>query len=387
MRVNIATSIRDEYQRLGDMAGLRNVILGSVKHSTDLLRRAYEMIAVADHYRAALPIEVLVSALGVDYGEWRDATRPESGAWGLFYDDETEEEGTICFHVRNDVVTRFIVEAINGGAIGHSGELRVLHTLLSACHGRSLPVYREFCVRVLVPHHKLKRLNHEEGLSLFDAAIGALPFQDRTLVHQRGLWIKNVGGDPSEAKKVLTAALSTPIYPYASRSEAEEHIHTSLAATLLDEIDKNLVPLEEGKRDVLDHLAQARGSGFFNAKAVHVQANLILRLAGKERSEASADFVAIINKGLADIDHTVLLLQGQARESREAANDLIMLGDVRSEILSRTLPLEQLKTAALALWDEFRNPEGFVLVSRKLFAEALCAIRSTTLLSINAKST
>jgi hypothetical protein len=150
-KAKIASSIRDEYNRLGDIAGLRSLILGGMKHSTELLRRAYAMVAVADGYRSAVPIEVLVSALGVDYTAWRDATRPDSGAWGLFYNDDQEDEGTICFHVRNELVTRFVVEAVNGGNFGHSGEVQVLNSLLAACTGRSSPVYREFCVRVLVP--------------------------------------------------------------------------------------------------------------------------------------------------------------------------------------------------------------------------------------------
>src|SRR5262249_51565812 len=121
-RANIASSIRDEYNRLGDMAGLKTVILGSMKHSTELLQRAYQMVAVADNYRAAVPIEVLVSALGVGYDAWLEATSPESGAWGLFYDDESEVKDTICFHIRNALVTKFVVEAVNGGSFGHSGE-------------------------------------------------------------------------------------------------------------------------------------------------------------------------------------------------------------------------------------------------------------------------
>src|SRR5262249_4808510 len=90
-RATIASAIRDEYFRLGDIAGLTKVIIKAAQMGSEILKRAYEMVAVADHYRGRLPMEVLVSALGVDYGEWRDATRPHSAAWGLLYEEESEE--------------------------------------------------------------------------------------------------------------------------------------------------------------------------------------------------------------------------------------------------------------------------------------------------------
>src|SRR5437899_2760822 len=81
---------------------------------------------------------------------------------------------------RNSIVTQSIVETINGGSLGRSGELRVMKELLKACNGRSSSVYREFCVRVLVPHDKLvERLDYEEGMQLYEEAIAALPYPDK----------------------------------------------------------------------------------------------------------------------------------------------------------------------------------------------------------------
>ena len=48
-------------------------------------------------------------------------------------------------------------------------------------------------MRVLVPYEKLDRLEYDEGLHLYDEAIGALPHPDKTLVHHKGLWVKNKG--------------------------------------------------------------------------------------------------------------------------------------------------------------------------------------------------
>ena len=129
-RVGIASSVRDEYHRLGDIAGLTKAILGTVNQSTHILKTAYEMVAVADHYRASIPIEVLVSALGIPYDAWVNSTRPNSAAWGLFYSEESMDGQTVFYRTRNSIITRMIVEALNGGMSGHTGELRVMTKLL-----------------------------------------------------------------------------------------------------------------------------------------------------------------------------------------------------------------------------------------------------------------
>ncbi len=369
-RVNIASSVRDEYHRLGDIAGLAKVILGTAQGGTEILKKAYEMVAVADHYRGCLPMEVLVSALGVDYGQWVDATRDDSAAWGLLYAEEFDDGQTVWYRTRNSVVTRLIVETINGGSLVRSGELRILTELLQACHGRSSPVYREFCVRILLPQEKLEGLEFEEGLRLFDAALNALPFKDKTLLHHKGLWIKNKGRDASAARKILEQALETPVYPYVNRAEANEHIHTSLAATILDQIDQQTTSLAEGKRLILEHLSKARSNAFFDAKPVHVQANMICKLADKLSAPESPDYFALINRAISDVDHTLLILQSPAMASGHLVGDIRMLESIRDEVLVKFTNVEDLKVQAETLWNDFQSQEGFVLASRKLFAIA-----------------
>ena len=78
------------------------------------------------------------------------------------------------------------------------------------------------------------------GCRYHNAALGALPLPDRTFIHQKGLWMKDKANDPLLAKSVLEEALVTEVYPYTERGEAEEHIHTSIAATLLDAADRKI---------------------------------------------------------------------------------------------------------------------------------------------------
>jgi hypothetical protein len=368
-RAHIASSVRDEYHRLGDVAGLARVILKTAQGGTEILKRAYEMVAVADRYHGCLPMEVLVTALNIDYQEWRDSTGADSAAWGLLYSQESPD-GTVWYRTRNEIVTRLIVDTLNGGTLVHSGEVRVLTELLRACGGRSSSVYREFCVRVLVPHEKLAALGYEEGLQLYDVALEALSLPDKTLVHQKGLWVKDKGQDAAAARKVLEQALSTPVYPYAIRGEANEHIHTSLAATVLQQINQKSVGVEEGKSLILDHLAKARSRMFFNAQAVHVQANTICKLADKVSDPKSPDYIALINQAVADVDHTLVLLQTPSTGSARSSHDVQMLEQVRDEVWVKVGSPDELKEQAERLWTDFRNQEGFVLAARKLSSTA-----------------
>jgi hypothetical protein len=147
-RESIQASVREEYLRLGERAGLSRIIIGTYNKTTAFLRQAYAMVAVADHYHTPIPIEVLVSALGVPYRDWIDVAGTNGPAWGLLYADPSADCETISYRPRNSVVTSILVETINGGKLAHSGEVEQLMTLLGACTGTS-PIYREFCVNIL----------------------------------------------------------------------------------------------------------------------------------------------------------------------------------------------------------------------------------------------
>ena len=369
-KAHIASSIRDEFYRLGDVAALTQVILGSATRTTQLLKSAYEMVAVADCFGAPLPIEVLVSALGVRYDEWLHAGRSDGPAWGLLYSEDSDEGDTVCYRTRNSVVTRVIIEAINGGSLGHSGELRVMSELLRACTG-SQAAYREFCVRVLVPHDGIERLEFADGLRLYEDALAALPYPDKTLMHHKGLWIKNKGKDPVQASGVLSEALITPVYPYAERGEADEHIHTSLAATGLDAINQGTVAIEEGKAIVLEHLEKARSQDFFNVRRVHVQANLMVRLADKFHNDQTPDIFELINRAVADVDRTLRIITSPLDQRRHAANDVKMLEAARDQILAKVRKPDALRQEADRIWAEFESQQGFVLAARQAYQHAV----------------
>jgi hypothetical protein len=369
-RQAIKESIREEYLHLGERAGFSRVIIGAYNRTSAFLRRAYAMAATSEHYHTPVPVEVLVSALNVPYRDWLDSVDSEGPAWGLLYGEVSPDGQTVCYRPRNSIVTSILVDTINGGTLAHSGEVEQLSKLLSACTGTN-SVYREFCVSILVPRRNLSHLDYAEGLQLYDAAISALPFDDRTLIHQKGLWIKDKGNNPLLAKEALEGALTARIYPHTERGEAEEHIHTSLAATILDAADQNKINLQQALPEILKHLDHARSDAFFNPRAVHVQANLMLRLVSRLGEADSADKYNLLNQAMDDVDSTLLVLKNPMQDARDhPAKDIDFLEDVSGRLYERIMPLDELKENASELWRNFRRQEGFVIAARKLYHTA-----------------
>ena len=366
-RQTIEASIQEEYFRLGEQGGLSRVIIGAYNRTSSFLKKAYAMAAVCDYYHTPLPVEVLVSALRISYAEWIEAVAERGPAWGLLYGETAPDGTTENYRPRNAVVTRILVDAINGGKLAHTGEVEQLLALLGACTGTSL-IYREFCVSILVPRIKLEHLEYLDGLRLYDAALGALPLDDRTIKHQKGLWIKDNGNDPMLAKSVIESALASKPYPYSDRVEVDEHIHTSLAATILDAVDQGKVDLEESLSQILHHLDHARSNSFFNVRAVHVQANLMLRVVSNLKDIEAADTYNLLNQAIDAVDSSLLVLRNPLRAARDhPTKDIEFLEDIGRKLHEKTLPLIDLEANAQDLWERFKRQEGYVVAARKLY--------------------
>lgn len=374
-RSHITESVRQELLRLGDRAAFTRLVVGTLKETSQRLREAYELVAVAEKYGAPVPIEVLVSTLNIPYEDWLALASDKGLVWGLLYQESSPDGQTVVYRTRNDVVAEIVVDFVNGGALSRAGEIERLRTLLESCTG-STPPYREFCLRILIPgdNGRLFRLDYEEGARLFEAAIDALPREDRTLLHHFGLWEKNKGNDPLRARTTLQRALRASPYPYSSKAEASEFIHTSLAATELDAIARKLVSFDEGKRSVLKHLERARSAQFINSNATHVQANMIVKLADLTGAPDSPDTIQLITTALADVDRMLLFLRSDFSASDPRRQRSIqMLNDVRSDVINRCASDEVQTDDANRLWRDFRRQEGFVLRSRVLYGWALAS--------------
>lgn len=370
-RTAIKASIQNEFRRLGD-TGFRTLIIGHHDTTTGALQSAYKMVAVAEKYCSPLPIEVLTAALDVDYDEWLNCTSPSGPAFGLLYSEESQESESICYRTRNSIVTEVLVNLVNGGDYAYAGEVAVLEQLLSACTGR-LPAYREFCVNALAPTDKLKELSYEEGRSLYETAIDALPQPDRTLLHHLGIWVRKRGNDAIAASRILSDALKAPAYPYTTRREPDEFIHTSMASAAIDAIDQGALSVSDGKDAAMRHLSQARTAQYHDAKAVHVQARLMIKLAKLLPAEELSDTFHLFNRSLADVDRTLILLTSSFSSRPGVKTDVQMLENVKTQIVAELREPAAIQEEARNLWSSVRRQDGFVLAARVLLASALAS--------------
>ena len=168
------------------------------------------------------------------------------------------------------------------------------------------------------------------------------------------------------------------MFPYASHGEADEHIFTSLAATELDAINKGVVDPEEGKRQVLNYLDRARSNAFFNPNAVHVEARLMLDLI--RSSGDTADRYALINRTVGLLDRTMLMLRTRASHKPmqlRVADDVAFLERARASIMQVAGDVATLPSEADHLFDTSGRQDGFILVARTLYQQAVDSQKGT----------
>jgi hypothetical protein len=331
-RAAIEGSIRSEYVSLGDSESLRRIMAGSFSGSHPHLQEAYGMVAASTRYGVSVPAEVLVNALRVSYTEWAESVDNSGPAWGFLYPDDADDVEGARYRTRNAVVTDIVLELINGSHTNRSGEVQKLRKLLSACDSTN-PVYEKFCERVLIPNGNLTGLDLAQGLELYEAAERALPLRNRAILHHKGIWIRKNGGDLDRALQAFDEALVAPASPHAERDELDEFIHTSKAAAIVDKIDRGLVGWAEGQSDALKELERSRSPKFINPNAVHVYAGLVERLAFRQAETPEVDQYELINRALADIDKTLIVVRSGKRVGLRASVD--MLEERRATLLSR----------------------------------------------------
>ncbi|MFA9479344.1 hypothetical protein ACERK3_13725 [Phycisphaerales bacterium AB-hyl4] len=369
-RASLEQAVTGEYFRLGERPAFDEVVKDAAMGAGGHLRKAYEYVAVADHLKTPLPTEVLVSALDISYGEWVLAFQPDEPIAGLLYAEVNEEAETVCYRTRNALVSDIIVKAVNGGSLGTAGEFRILRDLLSACGGAA-PAYHYFAQGVLIPYKKMQRYEHEQGVQLYDAALLALPAQDRAIMHHKGIYVHKVGHNPEEAYRILGQALDVPNYPYETKVEIDEHIHTSSAACILSQLKSGVIDREEGKKRIVEHLNNAQSASFISARAVHVQGRFIAEcLTEFDHESDRVDSLGLAAKALADVDRTLIMLETDSRMHEDIATDRSYLEQVREEVLD-SMPVEAAPlTEAMELWEKYGRQDGIVLAARRMYGIA-----------------
>jgi len=368
-RLQLTESLRDEYCRLGAIREAVGSLASTAASSSAMAHSAYELVTVTSSLDIGMPVEVLVRALGVSYGDWIETVGPGRPLWGLLYDVHDSENDTIAYFTRNEVVTRILLELVNG-PVGHAGQFGALRRLLAACNGGSL-VYRGFALSVLIRARKklAEFLTYEQGMELFEIARAALPYEDRALEHHRGIWVQDVGKKDDLAYRQFEKALATEVYPGSERDAPKEHIHTSMAAAVVKLIRNGQQDAERGVILVTEHLRQATSARFFNPHTSHVAASLrfdLAKIAGLTARQPQA-FAHIVG-ALQEIERARLIVG--ARKEAGFQKDLEMMADLERRVLSAIPDAAELAKFADALYEKSGNQSGFEAAARRMLVEA-----------------
>ena len=284
----------------------------------------------------------------------------------------SEDGSTLVYFTRNEVVTRVLIDLVNGGLAGHMGEIRVLKELVHACKGPAA-TYRNFLVDVLVrARGKLEeRFTYEQGCELYEAALASLPEDDRLLEHHYGIWIQNKGPRDGTAYRQFEKALLASSPSGSDRDAPREHVHASMAADVLQQIRHGSKDWTAGAELVKHHLQLASSPTFFNAHTSHVAANLLFetaQLAAQRQDRELADKFTVA--AFEEIERAYHTVGAKARSSFQFNKTLGMLGDLQRKILGLIQDVDGLKTKAADIFSKSGSQTGFELASRRLLVEA-----------------
>lgn len=367
----LADSLKDEYFRLGDVASIPDLAQSSVI-SGKQAHKAYEYVTVSSRLGIGLPVEVLVHALGIDYAAWIGSLENGRPLWGLLYDDMSEDGTTVMYFTRNEVVTKVLIELVNGGLAGHMGEVRVLKELILACRDGSTP-YRGFLIDVLVrARQKLGDLfSYEQGYELYEAALDNLAAEDRLLEHHFGIWIQDKGPRDGTAYRQMEKALRASTPSGSERDAPREHIHASMAAAMLQQIRNGTVEWSVGAETVENHLRLAATSTFFNAHTSHVAANLrfeLAQLAVQRQDTEISDKLTLA--AFEEIERAYQTVGAKVRTSFQHNKTIGMLGDLQRKILGLIPETDRLRSMAVELFNKAGRQSGFELAARRQLVEA-----------------
>ena len=236
------------------------------------------------------------------------------------------------------------------------------------------PMYRNFVLDVLVRgRSKLaKRLTYDQGLSLFEIARSTLPHEDRVIEHHLGIWMQDVGRDYVKAYSQFSKALESDIYPGAERDAPTQHIHTSMAAGVVQMVKDGEQDPSTGLELVREHLRQASSPSFFNLHTSHVSANLYFQLAQRSGDENEDDVsLTSIAEALKEIEKGHQLIGAHGRTVGKLEKSIYMLGQLKRQILDAIPDVEELEAIANRMFDETGSQAGFEVMARKLLAEAI----------------
>ncbi len=386
-RDKLSDSLKDEYHRLGSVNSSIQAFAASASQiSGESAQHAYEYVAVASKFHIGLPMEVLVRTLKISYEDFIDVTIDGKPLWGLIYNEEDVDNGNILYRTRNEIVTKVLLDLVNGG-VGHAGEFRALKSLLESCDIGS-QIYREFAVEVLVRSSRdiEKNLSYQQGLELFEAVENSMPHEDRLLAHHKGIWMHRVGKEYQKAYQQFERALDSQQYPGSERESYIEYIHTSMAASVVGLVKNNEQNATQGLQLVKDHIQQAANPKIFSGHAGHVSANLLFELAQQQSAfDSNGVGASSYSEALRKVEITLQSIGPLGTNNSRSEKSIEMLKELQRKIIESIPNENELENYANQSFEETRSQLGFELLLRKNLSNAQIADKGSAYNSVKNK--
>lgn len=377
----IEESLVGEYYRLAETEKVITVLMKSTGTGKSLAKRAYEFVASTSGFESApLPVEVLVSALGVSYGEWMEHIGERKPLWGLLYDEEYPDAQTYIYRTRNTVVTEVLLRALNRGSISHAGTFRCLRDLLKSCTSVNVQ-YKVFLQDVLVERRHLieARFSYEQAMELYNVALAAYPGSFGVIEHHQCLVNRHLGGDSQQVYEKLKELIARSMDRTRIDEDSPGNLHTSAAATLHQLIKEQKIDTADGAELVFDHVSKAIALDQLSLHSHHVHAKTLLTIARSLRTSDHLLYMANVERATRIVDRALLIIApkiGRADSNPDLFASAQLFEELRERILDENSdlidPLKQLE-----LFRSTGDQTGLAFTARILLGKAKKGVKGS----------
>lgn len=365
----IRESIYSEYKNLSKASDVVRKVSKEVYSGNRNIQRVYDIVAVSTYYGLPLTGSIIVPAVGYSWAEWQAMVFDNSHPiWSLIYEEDFRDPVTgtkeSVFRTRNIIVTEAVVEILNGGKIGHSGEFRILKKIVSQCDGTS-SYYAHLLHTIFVRREKsLERLHENEHEDLWETAKSTYPLWDRLLQHHYGRFVKNRLKDTDRAYSEIKKALDVENNLTLAHGESEANIYNSLAATLVASCKERRIKANEAYMRVESYIEKARERDRFSPHSAHIQGSSLLQLSDEIKDES-------VELSLHCINRAFLIVNDARIWSPE--QDSHLLQDLERRLYERcsiddTIDLE---SQSLEYFNQSGSQSGFVFIGRAFLQQAI----------------
>ncbi|MCE0497977.1 MAG: hypothetical protein LV481_08545 [Methylacidiphilales bacterium] len=372
-QASIADSLVGEYQRL---MGAQEAIQAYIQKSSkqQIARIAYELVTTASSLDILLPVEVLVSALGISYPEWAQFCGPKTPLWGLIYDEELPACESYGYRTRNSVVTHILTNTLNKGSAGRAGEFRCLKLLLSACTSTSIQ-YKTFITGLLIDRrHSLENgFSLDQVTELYDVALHAFPKRMSSVEHHKALAQRNLGGDMMKVYQDLQVLIARTRDVVEEDQDSAVNLHTSSAATLVRMIKSGLLDAQENSSALFDHIRRAILDDQYSAHSHHVHAKSLFTIAQFIKSSNRSSHLEYIGKAWTIVNRSLMMLQEEIKTDHvddKLVESLQLFNGLRDDIIAEIPDASEGRASALEYFKATKNQSLMVLVVRAMLAKA-----------------